>query len=96
MVPSDIDAGNVVTLSAFVEVEVQLLIFFNSRQDSVQLLPLHHGPMLYGERLVRFKKSFWNFRTGLANLGKNTCGFCWETNDDLSPVLTVHSLYWLS
>jgi len=33
MVPSDIDAGNVVTLSAFAEIEVQLLIFFNSGQD---------------------------------------------------------------
>jgi hypothetical protein len=33
MVPSDIDAGNVVTVSAFAEAEVQLLIFFNSRQD---------------------------------------------------------------
>jgi hypothetical protein len=33
LVTSDIDAGNVVTVSAFAEVEVQLLIFFISRQD---------------------------------------------------------------
>ena len=33
LVMSDIDTGNVVAVSAFAEVEVQFLIFFNSRQD---------------------------------------------------------------
>lgn len=92
---SDIDAGNVVTVIAFAEVEVQLLIFFISRQDLVELLPSHHGPVLYGERPVLLKKGFWSFRDGLANFGKNTFGFCRESNDDSLAVLTVQSLYWL-
>jgi hypothetical protein len=42
------------------------------------------------------KKGFWSFGAGLANLGKNNCGFCWESNDHSSAVLTVESLYWMS
>ena len=96
LVTSDTDTSNVVTLSAFAEVEAQLLIFFNSRQDGVDLFPSHHGPVLSGELPVRLKNGFWSFAVGLANLGENICGFCRESNDDSSAVLTVQSLYWLS
>jgi len=96
LMTSDIDTGNFVTLSAFAEVEVQLLIFFNSRQYLVEFLPSHHSSVLCGERPVRLKKGFWSFRAGLVNFGKNTCGFCRESNDDSSAVLSVQSLYWLS